>query len=112
MSVTCNRTGCPNDGRWHPVLIVRPKTLPGRPPYRGEPARGMLELAVCDEHGRGVHVEDFVSDKNWAQITGGFKAGGYAEPDRSSVTLGWIAVGSPEAEVYLKQLRRARGQAS
>ena len=89
---TCSRKGCARPARWHPKLIVYARCHDARKWH--EPAEGVLCLPICDEHTHGVAVAELVSDEGWAKIVRAFRDAGLAEPDRASVTLGWVPIES------------------
>lgn len=96
--MSCGKTGCPNEGRWYPTFIVPPPKK-----LRGESARGLVNLPLCDEHTRGVPLSDFLTDEGWAQIEAGFTSAGYAKPKREIVTLGWTHMDDPFAQEASKR---------
>jgi len=79
----CDRTDCYNQGRWMPVLQLRPKG------YHGEPAQAAMALRICDQCKVKLKAKDFISDAGWIQMCAPFVAAGRPAPSRKLTTIKW-----------------------
>jgi hypothetical protein len=98
----CTRSGCANEARWFPVLLL----YADRRQYpMGVPARAVLGLPTCDACKAGLRVSDVLSDDGWAQIVSGFRGAQKVVPHRADTELTFTPLNSDEACAF----QRMRG---
>lgn len=100
--IKCDRVGCENEGRWYPVLIMRPFAS-------STPARGLIPLPTCDGCKPKVTVDDLVTDENWPILTAGFRLARKLMPKRSLTRLAWALIDSDETREFLNKMPGPKG---
>lgn len=81
----CDRAECNRVARWRPILRVFAPLDYGEHP----PARGTMDLAVCDSHKASIGVADLVTDEGWKLIAEGFAAIRRVPPERGRTVIEW-----------------------
>lgn len=74
----CARDKCENEAVYHPVLVLRAQD-------GGGTAEAMITIPLCDHCMIQSRVDDFVNDRNWAQLVKKFKEHG-ADLPRKELT--------------------------
>ena len=82
MNEPCSRKGCPKNGLWHPVMLLRAPLDYGETP----PVRAVIGLKVCDDH-KFPDPKEWITDEGWAQIEAGFRSQSFVIPDRGRVQI-------------------------
>ena len=80
--MNCSRIGCPNEGVWNPVLVLRAPL-----DYKAPPTRAALCLPLCDEHKAQTKLVDVLNDEGWTFISRNFQALGKLVPERALTRL-------------------------
>lgn len=81
--VSCKRDGCPGQGTWTPVMVMRPQE--GRKPVTGS----IPGIKICEMHKTESTLETFLSAEGWAKIEKFLRENGKGNFLRRSVRLEW-----------------------
>jgi hypothetical protein len=76
---TCNRKDCGKPTRWQVALVFF--AAGHTQAHQGMTAE--TALALCDDHGKTMTAEDFLTDEGFAKVCHAMRAIGKAEPQRS-----------------------------
>lgn len=87
----CQRVGCEETAICRVVLV-----LPAPPPHEDKEARGVMGLVLCEEHRNEAHIDHFMNDDSWADITQLFIRSGKTVPDRSQARLEFEPLTEPQ----------------
>jgi hypothetical protein len=85
---------CPNDAKWHPVLILRLKDV-------AKVVRAGLEVHLCDSCKVSCKLTDILTESGWQIIVQAFLAQKKQPPKHSLTQLGWTEIGSEDSHQLL-----------
>lgn len=84
----CSIIKCEDEAKHHPVLLLMHYSKQGRSiTYSKKPAEAVLDIGLCDHHGKHATADQFIDAKGWAAIEATFARTGKAMPTRRMTKL-------------------------
>jgi len=99
MNGKCDKTGCSNDAKYHPSLLLFA-------PYKyncNDPIRTILSLEICEDHKISASLDDFLSNEGWIQLCEMISKAGRVIPERKRTKLTWELIGSFNSMIEERQ---------
>jgi len=90
----CERCGCQGAGIWQPIIEV---WAIGDVP-RGEPARIVLHLRVCQAHRETLVLEDYMGSMGFAALASALEQMGAAHPDSATARMAFRPMQNTEMQ--------------